>query len=52
VVTSYKLITKGTVEEKILALQEEKKKLMESALSEGGALVPGLQEDELIGLFS
>ena len=51
VVTSYKLITRGTVEEKILALQEEKKEMMEAAL-DGGSLVPGLQEDELMGLFS
>ncbi len=52
VVTSYKLITRGTVEEKILALQEEKKKMMESVLDGGAALVPGLEEDELMGLFS
>lgn len=52
VVTSYKLITRGTVEEKILALQEEKKKILESALDGAGALVPGLEEDELMGLFS
>lgn len=51
VVTSYKLITRGTVEEKILALQEEKKTLMEAALDGGGVLVPGLEEDELISLF-
>ena len=50
VVTSYKLITRGTVEEKILALQEEKKTMMEAALH-GGALVPGLEEEELLGLF-
>jgi SNF2 family DNA or RNA helicase len=52
VVTSYKLITRGTVEEKILALQDEKKKLMEAALNEGGVLVPGLEEGELLDLFS
>lgn len=52
VVTSYKLITRGTVEEKILALQEEKKKMMEAVLDGGGALVPGLEEDELLGLFT
>jgi superfamily II DNA or RNA helicase len=52
IVTSYKLITRGTVEEKILALQDEKKKMMEAALDGGGALVPGLEEDELMGLFS
>lgn len=52
VVTSYKLITRGTVEEKILALQEEKKKMMASVLDGEAALVPGLEEDELMGLFS
>lgn len=51
VVTSYKFITRGTVEEKILALQEEKKELMSAALDEGAALVPGLQEEELLSLF-
>lgn len=51
VVTSYKLITKGTVEEKILALQEEKKKILETALDGAGTLVPGLEEEELLNLF-
>jgi len=51
VVTSYKFITRGTVEEKILALQEQKKQMMEAALDGAGALVPGLEEDELLGLF-
>lgn len=51
VVTSYKLITRGTVEEKILALQEEKKELMSAALGSGPALVPGLEEGELMSLF-
>lgn len=52
VVTSYKLITRGTVEEKILALQEEKKKIMAGVLDGNAALVPGLEEDELMNLFS
>ncbi len=52
VVTSYKFITRGTVEEKILALQEEKKAMMESVLDGGAGLVPALEEDELMGLFS
>ncbi|MDB4537346.1 DEAD/DEAH box helicase [Akkermansiaceae bacterium] len=51
VVTSYKFITRGTVEEKILALQEEKKQMMAAALDGGGALVPGLEEEELLSLF-
>jgi superfamily II DNA or RNA helicase len=52
VVTSYKLITRGTVEEKILALQEEKKKMMEAVLDGESALVPGLEKEELLDLFS
>ncbi|MDB4500709.1 DEAD/DEAH box helicase [Akkermansiaceae bacterium] len=52
VVTSYKFITRGTVEEKILALQEEKKEMMNAALDCGAALVPGLEEGELLNLFS
>lgn len=51
VVTSYKLITRGTVEEKILALQEEKKQIMEAALDGAGTLIPGLEEEELMNLF-
>lgn len=51
VVTSYKFITRGTVEEKILALQEQKKQMMEAALDGAGTLVPGLEEDELLELF-
>ena len=52
VVTSYKFITRGTVEEKILALQDEKKKMMEAVFDGGGVLVPGLEEEELLDLFS
>lgn len=52
VVTSYKLITRNTVEEKILALQERKRELIASTLDKG---VPGpgvgLDEDEIFGLF-
>ena len=51
VVTSYQFITRGTVEEKILALQEEKKRLMDAALNGAPSLVPNLEEDELMGLF-
>ena len=52
VVTSYKFITRGTVEEKILALQEEKKKMMASVLDGEATLVPGLKDEELMDLFS
>ena len=52
VVTSYKLITRDTVEEKILSLQERKRELIASTLGSG---VPGpgmgLDEDEIFELF-
>ena len=50
-VNSYKLITKGTVEEKILALQEKKKKLISGTLGDGAALAAGLTEEEMAGLL-
>lgn len=49
VVTSYKLITRGTVEEKILALQERKRALTSSLLLD--ASEARLGEDELMSLF-
>ncbi len=49
VVTSYKLIARDTVEEKILALQDRKRALVESLLSEAGDA--HLSEDELMSLF-
>ncbi|MEM7601143.1 MAG: DEAD/DEAH box helicase, partial [Verrucomicrobiota bacterium] len=49
VVTSYKLITRGTVEEKILALQEKKRSMTDSLLTEAGDA--GLSGEELMSLF-
>ena len=49
VVTSYKLIARDTVEEKILTLQERKRSLTESLLSEAGDA--HLSENELMSLF-
>ena len=49
VVTSYKLIARGTVEEKILALQEKKRTLMESLVEgEAGA---GISENEVLEIL-
>jgi len=52
-VTVYKLIAAGTVEEKIVALQQRKRALMESALADDAApLMDGLDDatlDELLG---
>ena len=49
VVTSYKLITRNTVEEKILSLQNKKREIMESLLGEAGDT--HLSEAELMSLF-
>lgn len=49
VVTSYKLITRGTVEEKILALQNRKREMTEALLSEAGDA--GLSQGELLELL-
>ncbi len=49
VVTSYKLIARDTVEEKILALQNRKRLLTESLFA--GAGEAGLDEAELMSLF-
>jgi superfamily II DNA or RNA helicase len=51
VVTSYKLITRGTVEEKILHLQNRKRELIQSTLSGEEQIAHGLSWEELQGLF-
>ena len=49
VVTSYKLITRNTVEEKILSLQNRKRALTDSLLNDAGDA--HLSEGELMSLF-
>jgi len=46
----YRLVAQGTVEERILALQEKKRALFEAAL-EGGAGAAALTRDDLLALF-
>jgi SNF2 family DNA or RNA helicase len=46
-----KLITKGTIEEKIYELQEKKKKLIESVMKPGDTLISKLSEEEIKSLF-
>ncbi|MDP0492221.1 MAG: DEAD/DEAH box helicase [Verrucomicrobiota bacterium JB023] len=50
VVTSYKLIARDTVEEKILALQEKKRGLIES-LVDGGGSGAGISEQEVLDIL-
>jgi SNF2 family DNA or RNA helicase len=55
VVEVIKIIAKGTIEEKILALQEDKKKLISQLMGDelsGGEGFAALTEEEILGLFS
>jgi SNF2 family DNA or RNA helicase len=52
VVTVYRLIAKGTVEEKILQLSDKKRTLMENVLSTEGTALKGLTKADLDELFS
>jgi SNF2 family DNA or RNA helicase len=52
VVTSYKLITRGTVEEKILNLQRKKRELIAATLTDEGALAGSLTWEEITELLA
>ena len=51
-VTIYKLISSGTVEEKILLLQQKKRGLMEATLDDDAPVMDGLSDDDLRSLLS
>jgi len=51
-VFSYKLITKETVEEKILELQKRKKQLVEKLILAVAGLFKQLSVEDITGLFS
>jgi SNF2 family DNA or RNA helicase len=50
-VTSYKLIARGTVEEKILTLQQKKRAIIKATLSGEESLAENLTWEEIQGLF-
>ena len=52
VVTSYKLITRGTVEEKILNLQQRKREIIAATLSSEEAFTESLTWEEIQSLFA
>ncbi|HEY0793316.1 MAG TPA: DEAD/DEAH box helicase [Chthoniobacterales bacterium] len=52
VVTSYKLIARDTVEEKIIRLQEKKRDVTEAMLDSEEPLMTGLSLEEIAGLLS
>lgn len=54
VVEVIKIIARGTIEEKVIALQKEKKKLISELMGDElsrGEIITELTEDELLGLF-
>ena len=51
-VTVYKLITRHTVEENILKLQEMKKELADTVVSEGTGGFSGLSRDDLLDMLA
>lgn len=51
-VYSLKLIAKDTVEEKVLAMQNRKRKLIEATISSGGDIISNLSWDEVKELLS
>lgn len=47
----YKLIAAGTVEEKILRLQESKRELADAVVREGEGILSAMTADELMEVF-
>jgi superfamily II DNA or RNA helicase len=51
-VTAYRLVTRGTVEEKILKLQAQKRAVMDMAFDDDMAVMAGLTDDELENMLN
>jgi SNF2 family DNA or RNA helicase len=51
-VIAYKFIAKDTVEEKILALQEKKQRIVQDIIAEDNSVFKYLDADEIMNLFS
>ncbi|WP_052078451.1 DEAD/DEAH box helicase [Spirochaeta lutea] len=51
-VIAYKMIVRGTIEEKILQLQERKSALADEIVADGGGFLSMLDQDEVVHLFS
>lgn len=51
-VIAYKYIVKNTIEEKILELQQKKKKLVDDIISDESTLLTSLSKNEIMDLFS
>ncbi len=46
-----KLVTRGSIEEKIIKLQDKKRELIDKIIKPGETLITALSEDEIKGLF-
>jgi SNF2 family DNA or RNA helicase len=46
-----KLVARGTIEEKILALQEKKRELIDAVIQPGETLLSKMTQDEIRALF-
>ena len=51
VVQVFKLIAKGTIEEKVYLLQQKKKDLTDAIIKPGETFISKLSENEILGLF-
>jgi non-specific serine/threonine protein kinase len=51
-VTAYRLIVKDTIEEKIMKMQEDKKKLAENLITEESSFIKSLKRDDVDFLFT
>jgi SNF2 family DNA or RNA helicase len=51
-VFNYKFITKDTVEEKILALQERKKELADNIITTEESFIKSINVDEILDILS
>ncbi|GAB1484651.1 hypothetical protein MASR2M78_34690 [Treponema sp.] len=50
-VTVYRLVSRGTIEEKILLLQDRKRTLVENLIAESGKGLAGFSKEEILALF-
>ncbi|MDX9957113.1 MAG: DEAD/DEAH box helicase, partial [Spirochaetia bacterium] len=50
-VTIYRLVSRGTVEEKVLLLQDRKRKLVEELVAKGADGLAGMSGEDIMGLF-
>ncbi len=51
-VTVYRLVSEGTIEEKVVALQERKRDLFQRVVDEGGALSGAITSDDVRDLLA